>query len=130
VLKGHNLLQQMHALARLPKPVPKPAAAAVEVKVGEPVQRMPPRTVAPKASARAEASQVYSSALTALALSTVVDLTPLTRRVEGEEKRTRAWVPHDKQPRVQLEQHALTRARLVKQLAAASHRLSPHAVAT
>ncbi|GAC74127.1 microtubule-associated protein dynactin DCTN1/Glued [Moesziomyces antarcticus T-34] len=130
VLKGHNLLQQMHALARLPKPLPKPAAAAVEVKVGEPVQRTPPRTVAPKASARAEASQVYSSALSALALSTVVDLTPLTRRVEGEEKRTRAWVPHDKQPRVQLEQHALTRARLVKQLAAASHRLSPHAVAT
>ncbi|KAI3479951.1 hypothetical protein L1887_57938 [Cichorium endivia] len=83
-----------------------------------------------QASARAEASQVYSSALSALALSTVVDLTPLTRRVEGEEKRTRAWVPHDKQPRVQLEQHALTRARLVKQLAAASHRLSPHAVAT
>ncbi len=128
-LKGNNLVQQMHALPRLPKPLPKPDAA-VEVKVGEPVQRTTHRTKVAKTSARTEASQVYSSALSALALSNVVDLTPLTRRVEGEAKRTRAWVPYDKQPQVQLEQHALTRARLVKQLAAASHRLTPHALAT
>ncbi|CBQ68438.1 related to Dynactin 1 [Sporisorium reilianum SRZ2] len=155
-LKGSALLQQMEALPALARRSQRAvgvttdseaAAAAAKSgdesdtkKVGEPVKRTPLRStrVAAAGSVRAEAKQLYSTALTTLALSSVVDLTPLARKSAGSassgdkpeaETRGRPWLPYHKQPEVQLERQAQTRAKLLRQLSALTERLAP-AVAT
>lgn len=79
------------------------------------------------------------AALTTLALSSVVDLTPLAKKsaapVASEqvkagdkvqmETRGRPWLPYHKQPEAQLELQALTRAKLLRQLSALTERLAP-----
>lgn len=136
VLKGNTLLQQMEALpvlARSHRTVTAPKEGEEESdtkKLGEPVQRGAPRTACKNAAAgsmRAEARQMYNTALTTLALSSVVDLTPL-RKSGGDTQAMgtgRPWLPYHKQPEVQLEQQRQTKVRLVKQLSALSERLAP-----
>ncbi|TKY89957.1 hypothetical protein EX895_001255 [Sporisorium graminicola] len=157
-LKGSALLEQMEALPVLVRRSQRVAGAPTEgeaaaksgdesdtKKVGEPVKRAPLRlartasTNAPGGSVRAEAKQLYNTALTTLALSSVVDLTPLAKKsaapVASEqvkagdkvqmETRGRPWLPYHKQPEAQLELQALTRAKLLRQLSALTERLAP-----
>lgn len=156
-LKGSALLQQMEALPALVRRSQRAASVATEgdvagksgdesdtKKIGEPVKRAPlrPTRKAPAngagGSVRAEAKQLYNTALTTLALSSVVDLTPLAKKssapasaevkagdgLEAEPK-GRPWLPYHKQPEVQLERQAQTRAKLLRQLVALSERLPP-----
>uniref|UniRef100_V5EZ20 Dynein associated protein domain-containing protein n=2 Tax=Kalmanozyma brasiliensis (strain GHG001) TaxID=1365824 RepID=V5EZ20_KALBG len=143
VLKGSALLQQMEALPALVRRSQRAADAkeggdeSDTKNVGEPVQRAAPRPTrkvnsSAGGSVRAEAKQLYTSALTTLALSSVVDLTPLARKPSGsadkeesQSKGGRPWLPYHKQPEVQLEQQKQTRARLARQLSALSERLAP-----
>ena len=150
-LKGAALLQQMEALPALVRRSQRsmaatagPAEAAGKSgdesdtkKVGEPVKRAALRPARHTAAGgvRAEAKQLYSSALTTLALSSVVDLTPLTKKSSSTEKDTanqgeskgvgRPWLPYHKQPEVQLQLQTQTRAKLLRQLSAVSERLTP-----
>ena len=151
ILKGNTLLQQMKALPVLARrsprsAMPQPAGDVVgrsgdesdTKKVGEPVKRAslrPGRRSTVGGSIHAEAKQLYTSTLTTLALSSVVDLTPIVKKPaeKGEEdaskqeepKRVgRPWLPYHKQPEVQLHQQNLARATLLKQLSALSERLA------
>lgn len=148
MLKGHALLQQMEALPALARRSQRIVVASASEKdagdesdtkkVGEPVKRASLRPVRTNTGTgggvRAEAKQLYNTALSTLALSSVVDLTPLTKSVppateakdkEGSKGVGRPWLPYHKQPEVQLLQQTQTRAKLLRQLSALSERLAP-----
>lgn len=148
-LKGSALLQQMEALPALVRRSQPEVVAAKSgdesdtKKIGEPVKRVPLRTArrantAAGGSVLTEAKQLYNTALTTLALSSVVDLTPLSSKsarlmestgeagaTESKGVARRPWLPYHKQPEVQLEQQTQTRLKLSKQLTALSERLAP-----
>lgn len=149
-LKGSALLQQMEALPALVRRSQRAPAVPVDAgksgdesdtkKVGEPVKRGSLRTARSTAAGgvRAEAKQMYKTALATLALSSVVDLTPVAKKAtpaeagkdaaqdkDGEHAQGtgRPWLPYHKQPEVQLLQQTQTRAKLLRQLSALSERL-------
>ncbi|SNX85167.1 related to Dynactin 1 [Melanopsichium pennsylvanicum] len=149
VLKGNSLISQMDALPALVRRrevaqqvegVRKSGNESETKKIGEPVKRgasQRPRSRAADGSARSEAKKIYYTALQTLALSSVVDLSPVTSKKAqmadkagdgeglGSKSLGRPWLPYHKQPEVQLLQQAQTRARLLKQLTSLSERLSP-----
>ncbi|KAJ9474033.1 Protein NIP100 [Pseudozyma hubeiensis] len=142
-LKGSAFLHQMEALPALVRRsqlavATKSGDESDTKKPGEPVKRAPRKAVTSGGSVRAEAKQLYNTALTTLALSSVVDLTPLSAKptrlveagsdkskVESRDGGVRPWLPYHKQPEVQLEQQTQTRLKLSKQLAALTERLAP-----
>ncbi|KAJ1033941.1 hypothetical protein NDA16_000149 [Ustilago loliicola] len=157
VLKGNTLLQQIEALPALTRRAKRVSIASqAELagksgdesdtkKIGEPVKRTSLRTArfnTTAGSARNEARQLYNNALTTLALSSVVDLTLVSKAVQSTEKRVgeegeegkegkerkglgRPWLPYHKQPEVWLQQQSQTRAKLLRQITALSERLGP-----
>ncbi|GAC93248.1 hypothetical protein PHSY_000812 [Pseudozyma hubeiensis SY62] len=140
-LKGSAFLHQIEALPALVRRsqlavATKSGDESDTKKPGEPVKRAPRKAVTSGGSVRAEAKQLYNTALTTLALSSVVDLTPLSAKptagagsdkskVESRGGAVRPWLPYHKQPEVQLEQQTQTRLKLSKQLAALTERLAP-----
>ncbi|CCF50587.1 hypothetical protein NDA11_000188 [Ustilago hordei] len=149
VLKGNTLLQSIEALPCLTRRK-RATVAEKEVsgksgdesdtkKIGEPVKRASLRTSTTTAAAvggggmRSEAKKIYTNALTTLAMSSVVDLMPVSKAEkggQGEEKEDgvkrgigRPWIPYHKQPEVQLHLQTQTRVKLLRQLSALSDRL-------
>ncbi len=158
MLKGNALLKQMEALPALARRSPlrtsqdsteavggKSGDESDTRKVGEPVKRAALRparaNIGAAGSVRAEARSLYASALTTLALSSVVDLTPVVKSgssakvvdgkdaaKEGENQSQRKglgrpWLPYHKQPEIQLQHQTQARAKLLRQLSAFSEKL-------